>query len=158
MTIEPVLRFFEFGTPPFFRLVGEFRRQIIEEVANSDLPGLIFTFVWAFDIPEEEAELKKYAQPFEARDGRVLYVELEASLEERLRRNETPFRLEEKPSKRDIELSRQRILADEERYRMNSNGEFDGRDDYLRINNTDLSAEEVAVQVIEHFSLRQRGD
>ena len=41
-TIDLVLRFFPFGSPPFNRLVGEFRRRIIEEVAASDLPGLIF--------------------------------------------------------------------------------------------------------------------
>ena len=27
LTIEPVVRFFEFGSPPFDRLVGEFRRR-----------------------------------------------------------------------------------------------------------------------------------
>ncbi len=32
-TIDLVLRFFEFGTPPFQRLVGEFRRRMFEEVA-----------------------------------------------------------------------------------------------------------------------------
>ena len=43
-TIDLVLRFFDFGTPPFHRLVGEFRRRIFEEVAASDLAGLIFTY------------------------------------------------------------------------------------------------------------------
>jgi hypothetical protein len=48
-TIDLALRFFPYGSPPFQRLVGEFRRRIFEEVAASDLPGLIFTYVWAFD-------------------------------------------------------------------------------------------------------------
>ena len=56
-TIDLVLRFFPFGTPPFQRLNGEFRRRIFEEVAASDLPGLIFTFVWAFDDPRDHAAL-----------------------------------------------------------------------------------------------------
>ena len=42
MTIDLVLNFFSFGQPPFHRLVGEFRRRIFEEVAASNLPGLIF--------------------------------------------------------------------------------------------------------------------
>jgi hypothetical protein len=57
LAIEPVLRFFPFGSPPFGRLVDGFRRGIMEEVAASDLPGLIFTYVWAFDLPEDERAL-----------------------------------------------------------------------------------------------------
>ena len=33
--------------------VEEFRRRILEEVAASPLPGLIFTYVWAFDVPAD---------------------------------------------------------------------------------------------------------
>jgi hypothetical protein len=39
LTIDPVLRFFAFGTPPFDRLVGAWRQQLLAEVAASDLPG-----------------------------------------------------------------------------------------------------------------------
>lgn len=152
-TIDLVLRFFEFGTPPFQRLVGEFRRRIFEEVAASALPGLIFTYVWAFDQTADAAAIESYAAPFRARGGRVLFVELEASQEERLRRNETPFRLAEKPFKRDLAASRARLLADDETYRLNSQGEFDGREDYLRLVTTTLSAAEVAERVIAHFGL-----
>src|SRR2546423_7333193 len=53
-TIDLALRFFPFGSPPFARLVNEFRRRILEEVASSDLPGLIFTFVWAFDLASDD--------------------------------------------------------------------------------------------------------
>ena len=51
LSIEAVLPVFEFGTPAFGRLVGEFRERVFVEVAESDLPGLIFTYVWAFDDP-----------------------------------------------------------------------------------------------------------
>src|SRR5687767_3142913 len=63
-TIDLALRFFPYGTPPCPRLVGEFRRRIFEEVAASDLPGLIFTYVWAFDDPSEAATVEEYASPF----------------------------------------------------------------------------------------------
>ena len=49
MTIELVSPFFSYGTPQGKRLVSLFRQEIFEEVAKSDLPGLIFTFVWALD-------------------------------------------------------------------------------------------------------------
>jgi hypothetical protein len=152
-TIELVLRFFEFGTPPFMRLLMEFRRRIFEEVAASDLPGMIFTFVWAFDDPRDGAAVEAWADIFKKRGGRVLYVELEASQEERLRRNETEFRLAEKPSKRDLAASRQRLLDDDVRYQLNSRGANEGRIDYFRIENSTLSPGDVAERIIRHFDL-----
>jgi hypothetical protein len=152
-TIELVLRFFPFGSPPFGRLVTEFRRRIFEEVAGSDLPGLIFTYVWAFDHPGDHAQIAQLADIFASPGGRVLYVELESTQEERLRRNETEFRLAEKPSKRDVAASRARLLEHDAAYRLNSTGEFEGRADYLRIDNTHLPPETVAGRIIDHFSL-----
>jgi hypothetical protein len=156
-SIELVLRFFPFGSPPFVRLVREFRRRIFEEVAESDLPGLIFTYVWAFDDPSDEATVKEYAEIFASRGSRVLYVELEATLEERLRRNQTEFRLAEKPSKRDLQASRQRLLENSSKYKLNSTHEFSGREDYLRIDNTDVGPAEAADLILRHFNLRPVG-
>jgi hypothetical protein len=155
-SIDLVLRFFEFGTPSFRRLVGDIRRGVFEEVAASDLPGLIFTFVWAFDDPLDAKALEGFAAPFRARGASVVFVELEATQSERLRRNETPFRLAEKPSKRNIPVSRQRLLDDDARYRLNSGGTFDDRADYLRIETTHLAAESVAERIIAHFGLAER--
>jgi AAA domain len=152
-TIDLALRFFAYGTPAFHRLVGEFRRRIFEEVAASDLPGLIFTYVWAFDDPSDAAAVDEYAAPFRSRGGRVLFVELEATQEERLRRNESEFRLAEKPSKRDVVASRERLLEIDAKYQLNSNGRFDGRPDYLRLDNTNVTAADVAERVITRFGL-----
>jgi hypothetical protein len=156
-TIDLVLQFFAHGTPPFRRLVGEFRRRILEEAAGSDLPGVIFTYVWAFDDPSDSAVVEEYASIFRASGGRVVIVELEATQAERLRRNETELRLAEKPSKRDVDQSRRRRLSADATYRLNSSGEFDGRADYLRIDNTHLSPEAVADRVIELFDLPRAG-
>jgi hypothetical protein len=152
-TIELVLGFFPFGSAPFNRLVREFRRRIFEEVAASDLPGLIFTYVWAFDLSEDAEFVAEFASIFERRGGRVLYVELHADLDERLRRNETEFRLEQKPSKRDVAASRQRLLDLDAQYRLTSDGRFEGRQDYLHIDNTRLTAAAAADRIIEHFAL-----
>lgn len=152
-TIDLVLRFFSYDTPPFRRLVREFRRRILEEVAGSDLPGLIFTYVWDFDDHTDGAVVEGYASIFRAQGGRVAFVELQATQAERLRRNETELRLAEKPSKRDVEESRRRLLAADAMHRMNSAGEFDGRADYVRIANTQLTPEEVADRVIAVLGL-----
>lgn len=153
LSIEPVLRFFPFGSPAFRRLVGGFREQLFAEVAASDLPGLIFTYVWAFDLPEDQAALEEYAAPFRDHGARILYLELEASQSERLLRNSGEFRLREKPSKRDLAWSADNLLTMDQQYRLNSGGAFDGRDDYLRIDNTSLSPAAVADQAIEYFKL-----
>jgi AAA domain len=153
LAIEPVLRFFPFGSPPFGRLVDRFRRDLIEEVAASDLPGLIFTYVWAFDLPEDERAVDQFAEPFRRRGGRVLFLELEASQEERLQRNQGVSRLAEKPSKRDIGFSKRNLIELDRRHRLSSEGQFDDRTDYLRINNTRLEPAHVATVAISHFGI-----
>jgi hypothetical protein len=153
ISIELALRYFDYGTPAFSRIDGGIRRLVIEEVAASDLPGLVFTFVWAFNVPEDQAFVGECARPFRERGARVLFVELEATQAERLKRNEGASRLAEKPSRRDVEASRRDLLELDARYQLNSHGKFDARQDYLRINNTHLTPGEVAERVIEHFDL-----
>jgi shikimate kinase len=152
-TIDLVLRFFPFGSPPFGRLVSEFRRRIVEEVAASDLPGLIFTYVWAFDHPSDEQTIDRMSAVFQQHGGRAVILELETTLDERLRRNETEPRLTEKPSKRDIAQSRAQLLADSAKYQLNSGGRYDHRADYFRLDNTEKSPGEVAEMTIARFGL-----
>ena len=153
IAIELALRYFDYGTPAFHRIDGGIRRLVIEEVAASDLPGLVFTYVWAFNVPEDQALVEQYAKPFRERGARVLFVELEATQAERLKRSAGPSRLAEKPSRRDLDASRRDLLEIDARYQLNSGGKFDRRQDYLRINNTLLTPGEVAERVIEHFAL-----
>jgi hypothetical protein len=155
LTIELVLRFFEFGSPPFKRLVSEFRTRIFEEVAASSLPGMIFTYVWAVDDPSDTRSVERLSGIFRGRGADVYLVELESTQEERLRRNETEFRLSEKESKRDVTASRARLLEHDAVYRMNTQGEFANRPDYLRIDNTNVSADDAAEMIIRHFGLAE---
>lgn len=153
MTIELVLPFFDFGTEPFKRLVDLFRREMFEEISKSDLYGIIFTFVWVFDQQESWDFVNDICSIFESKGGEVYFVELEADLEVRLERNKNPHRLEHKPSKRNIEKSEQNLLITMEKHRLNSlEGEIK-RENYIRINNTNLSAEEVARIIKEKFQL-----
>ena len=152
MTIDLVLSFFEFGQPAFHRLVAEFRRRIFEEVAASDLPGLIFTFVWALDQEGDRAFIERSCDIFRARGAEVYFVELEADLAERLRRNESDFRLAQKPPKRNVEKSRERLLEDERKHKLNSAGDFFYEENYLKLDNTNLSAAEAARRIIAAFN------
>jgi hypothetical protein len=157
VAIDPVLRFFDFGTPAFHRLVSEFRTRVFEEVADSDLPGLIFTFVWAFDLDGEARFIERTADIFRTRGGAVRFVELVANQSERLRRNETAFRLSEKAPKRDLARSRELLLVQDAKHRLHSTTEFAGRSDYVRFDNTHLPPEEVAERIAAAFGLASRG-
>jgi hypothetical protein len=153
VAIEPALRFFDFGTPAFSRLVQGFRTAVLEEVAASDLPGLIFTYAWAFNSPGDAAHVASYAEPFRKRNGRVLFLELEATQEERLRRNVGESRLAEKPSKRDLDRSRELLVQADREYRLNSVDEFAGSPDHLRVDTTRLEPAQVAELAISKFGL-----
>ena len=151
MTIDPLLNIFEWGQPAFHRLVGEFRRRIFEEVAVSELPGLIFTYVWAMNHESDKEDIEGICKIFREQGADVYFVELEAELDARLARNETEFRLSQKPSKRNIERSRNNILGWEGKYKMNLNGDFFFKENYLKLNNTHLSAEAAAERIITAF-------
>ena len=150
MTIEPVIEIFG-------RFQGEttrcLREVIFEEFAASDCYGMIFTYLWAFDMPSDWDYLAWVTDIFKKHDADIYYVELVAPQEVRLQRNATENRLRHKASKRDIEDSNQRLLRDDAQYRCVSNdGEIPFKN-YIKIDNTDLSPEAVAKMIQERFSL-----
>lgn len=153
MSIELILNFFEHESPKFHLLNDEFRIRIMEEVASSDLPGLIFTYVWGFDSDEDKEYIRKKSEIFRKNGGTTFYVELYCELEERLRRNRTDSRISEKPSKQDKELSEKRLLRMEGKYKMNTDDDFYYTENYIKIDNTKLSAIEVAEKIKKEFEL-----
>ena len=87
----------------------------------------------------------------------ILFVELETSLEERLRRNRTENRLKYKPLKRYVEVSEREILETDKTDQLNSQKRPSGLHHYLKIDNTNLSAEEVAKQIQEKMKTIEKG-
>ena len=152
-TLELPARIFGWDSDARHRLTSLFRWSILEEVAKSDLEGLIFTLVFSFDHNSDWGFLEKVKKLFEENNGEVIIVELEADIEERLKRNKTENRLNNKPSKRNIEFTEKEIIEDMSIYRLNSvEGEFEG-EKYLKINNTNLTANAVAQMIKEEFDL-----
>lgn len=153
MTIELVIPFFDFGTKSFRRLVDMFREEIFKEVAKSNIEGLIFTFVWAFNVKKEEKYVDSIIRIFKDVDAKIFYVELESSLEERLKRNKTFRRQKYKPTKRDLKSSEERLLEHEKKHSFNTKKNEFSRKSYLKINNTNLSAKKVASSIKREFNL-----
>jgi len=151
LTIEPFLGIFEFGSPSFARLSSEFRRRVLEEAIVSDLPGLVFTFVWALQLEEDRDLVQGYVDLAEAAGCRVSFVELASPLGVRQQRNNTEFRLAEKRSKRDRAFN-DANLVELERHVMNTgvptpaDALLSGRE-HLKLDNSDLPAAEAARQV-----------
>lgn len=149
MTIEPVLEIFgDYDTNVVFRL----RDVIFEEFAASSNYGLIFTFMWAFNCPEDWDYVEHVKSKFGLADSDIYYVELVAPQEIRLQRNGTENRLANKASKRNLEASNQRLLNDDLRYRCESLPGEIPFPNYLRIDNSALSPQETAAKIKAHFS------
>lgn len=152
LSIEAVLPVFPFGSEPFGRLVSDFRRRVFSEVAASDLPGLIFTYVWAFDRPDDIRFVNELRAIFEDANGRSVFAELWADLATRIERNAEASRLAEKASKRDVAASRRRLLEAEERYSLSSGGRFP-LPNHLWLDNTELPPGEAAERIATQFDL-----
>lgn len=150
MMIEPVIDIFG-----GFRgdVVSKLRRVILEEFVKSDCKGMIFTYMWAFDMPSDREYIQDVARLFEENGAEIYCVELVASQEIRLQRNRTENRLNNKASKRDLEFSTNLILNEDANHRLVSReGEIPFAN-YMRIDNSQLSPEAVAQQIQEHFGL-----
>ncbi|MCA1060503.1 AAA family ATPase [Rossellomorea aquimaris] len=153
MTIELLQPFFGF-TEEMWRICGMMREEIFKSFSQTEQYGMIFTFMWAFNEENDWKWVEKVTNIFESNGAEVYFVELESDLEVRLQRNTTPNRLQHKPSKRNIEDSEKRLLASLEKLRLNSKeGEIE-RENYIKINNTDMSPEEVAEKIIDKFQLK----
>lgn len=153
MSIELILNFFDYGTPSFLRLSKILREGIFNEVASSNLEGLIFTYVWYFDDKHDCDYIENLTKIFRDRGADIYYVELESDLEERIKRNKTEHRLNHKPSKRGEAGSNEKLRESMIKHRLNSlEGEIKEKN-YLKINNTNMDPKTVAVKIKEKFNL-----
>lgn len=150
MTIEPVIEVFGYFHG---KSISRMRKIIFEEFAASDNYGLIFTYMWAFDQKSDWDSVENVTNIFRKNGADVYYVELVAPQEIRLQRNITENRLRHKASKRDIEISNQRLINDDKKYRCVSNDGEIQFDNYIKIDNSNLSAELVAMMIKESFDL-----
>ena len=100
----------------------------------------------------EREYLEGIAKLFEDQGHEVYWIELEADIETRIQRNQSQNRLAHKPSKRDVAWSERDLIESAEKHRLNSNeGELD-YPRYMRINNADKSASDVAKQIWEFMN------
>ena len=152
MMIEPVIEIFGYFYP---KAIHRLREVIFEEFAATECYGLIFTILWAFDTSSDWEYVEHVKDIFKQKNNDVefYYAELVASQKIRLERNATENRLKHKASKRDIDISNQRLLKDDANHRCES---YDGEitfENYIKIDNSYLTPDVVAKRIKERFSL-----
>lgn len=152
-TLDLYANFLGFGKEAF-RLSDETRINLFQAFVQNEsnvVDGIIFTVMVGFDLENDLVFLERITSIFEEANGNVYFIELEASVERRLERNIGESRLQAKPSKRNIEFSKKELLSSMEKYQLNSSpGQMENRFPgipYLKIENTHLSAEEVAEKI-----------
>lgn len=160
-TIDLYANFLGYGKETF-RLSNETRFNLFRAFVQNEYNvanGIIFTVVVGFDLEEDRVFLQEISDIFTDAGGKVYLIELEADLETRLERNVGESRLQAKPSKRNLEFSRNELLTSHEKHRLNSLpgevAEIVPKAHYLRINNCELEADETAKRIQEFLSKKR---
>ena len=154
MSIELTRKLFSHGETEWSILNESIRETVFDLFAKGDFPGLIFTFMCAFDFPQELEYLTAIIDKFSSNGAKCYVVELCADFQERLIRNKSENRLLHKESKRDLEWSESEMKSTSEKYRLNSyDGESLPFENYLKIDNTALTPETVARMIQTHFAI-----
>lgn len=150
MAIEPVIEIFGNRNG---EAVNKIRKVIFEEFAKSDNYGMIFTYMWAFDYQSDWDYIESVKEIFKPYDTEFYCVELFASQEIRLHRNVTENRQKNKKSKQDAKFAEQLILNEDAKARLISNEGEVPFVNYMKIDNSNLSASDVAKIVKDKFNL-----
>ncbi len=150
LSIEPVLEVFGEWNGEAIKGI---RRAIFEEFAKSDQYGLIFTFIWAFDQQNDWDYVDWVKSIFQPYGTEFYCVELVADQAVRLERNQSENRLQHKASKRDLAFSRERILGEDAKYRLESLPGEIPFENYMKLDNSDLSPQEAAGRIKTYFDL-----
>lgn len=144
--IELLRPIFEFNSDSFNKVSRKIRQNIIEEAVKSNI-NLIFTYVWNFGKERGKNNIDAYKKIVEDEGGKVLFVELYSSLETRLERAEGESRKKHKPNAASKELLKEL----EGTWNMTLGTDFYYPENYLKIDNTGKSPEEVAGLIKSHF-------
>ena len=89
MSIELTRKLFDHSEREWKELNESIRQKVFELFAKSELPGLIFTFMCAFDVQSEFEYLDSIISLFKENGADCHVVELCADFDVRLERNKT---------------------------------------------------------------------
>jgi hypothetical protein len=159
MTAEPSAALFGWLTPAHMEATRHIRLALLSRALDQpDMGAVIFTFVWAFDLAEDNLFMAELVDLFEAKHRKVYFVELQASLEARIAREGTPLRLALKPAKHDVERARAMHREIEGKHRMNSGGDdFPYPERHMLVDTEACAPAEAAQLVCAHYGFPRTG-
>jgi shikimate kinase len=144
LSIDCVQPVFEFGTPPFGRLVERIRMETIAEAAREGV-DLIHTFVYAHGLDDDH--FRRIIASAEDNGGEAFLVLLRCRIEEGRRRVSAESRVRMRKVK-----TPEMLESLHEKYEMHE--PLPGRETLI-IDNSDLTPSQAAEQIIDHFRLQQ---
>ena len=150
-SIEIAIKIFSSNKNAKLKLKSKIREDVFNICLENNI-SIIFTFVVDFNTNDDILYLNELKNKFEKTGGHFYLIELEADLQTRLERNKTPHRLECKPSKRNMEWSDKELIESMDIYRMNSIKDEIKFENYIKINNTNLSPNAVCDIIINKFN------
>ena len=150
-SIEIAIKIFSSNKDAKLKLKSKIREDVFNICLENNI-SIIFTFVVDFNTNDDILYLNELKNKFEKTGGHFYLIELEADLQTRLDRNKTPHRLECKPSKKNIEWSEKELIESMNIYRMNSIKDEIKFENYIKINNTNLSPNAVCDIIINKFN------
>lgn len=142
MVMDGVIHIFEHNSPAEERLSRLIRGSIIEEAAKSGV-DLIFTYVWNFSRDKGKQNIDAYKNIYEQHGGEVQFVELVASLDERVTRAGSPDRFKYKTYTASAD-----DVANKDQAIFDSPEQFYYPGSYTQIDTTGKTADQVAKEVV----------
>lgn len=147
LSIDAVLPVFDYGTKPFGKLISLIRVETIKEAARQNV-DLIYTFCYAKDFDDEH--VRRVIEVVEAAGGEICFVLLKAE------RAELDRRVTEE-SRRRMGKAKTVEMMDYFHATYNLLSPVPMRESLI-IDNTNLSAEQAARQIIAHYNLAKNND
>lgn len=155
-TIDLFARFLGYSKDTFClseKIRVELFKAFTENSQSNVTQGIIFTVVVGFDMESDWEVLKQWTSLFFDAGGSVYFIELEADLNERLKRNKGDHRLAKKPSKRNLDFSEKELLESMHTHRLNSvDKEVEEKlpgVQYMKLNTAHLSVDNATDKIVK---------
>ncbi len=143
LTVDLVGSVLKFGTKTFFDLSSRFRMEMFEAAAKENINGLIFTFCYSY--PEDNKFVKNVKKRVEKYEGNVDFVQLYCEKSELKKRVKGASR-----ENFDKIKTKKRLEATLKKWDLFTPIPFVKS---LRIDNTNISAKQVAIMIKMHYNL-----
>lgn len=155
-TIDLFARFLGYSKDTFClseKIRVELFKAFTENSQSNVTQGIIFTVVVGFDMESDWEVLKQWTSLFFDAGGSIYFIELEADLNERLKRNKGDHRLAKKPSKRNLDFSEKELLESMHTHRLNSvDKEVEEKlpgVQYMKLNTAHLSVDNATDKIVK---------